>query len=884
LHHTYGTDWGRVSGTEIDESGYDFLADVFNTGGAKKYPRPANSGHCQSMTTALISSNDYWINNFMSGNPEGSNISPMQLGRIHRNAHFLSCRKYFYNTEPEDNAHNHTGMGQLNPVIVNSNQTWDFDIKMYNDIVVKTGATLTITCRVYMPFYSNIIVEKGAKLIIDGGTISSDRNNTMWYGISVLGQQHIAQDVAGAQGIIEMKNGATITDAMHAITLGNAVGGAYPTASSGGIARIVGSRFINNRNSIHFMDYENKPVWPAGSIKPNRSYITNTLFLLDDDYKTNLSFIKGPQAQIAASGVRGIQILGCNFDNQMSSTTRATFGSGYGIHSHNGGFVVSDYCPSITVGMPCTPATLIPSIIKGFEIGVFANSVAIADKPVWVQRTTIDNNTFGIYTGAVNTVDIHHNKFIVKDPNDITTYSNPPIGLRLETSSLFNVQENSFENKEYDVYYPSTSPYPWYVIRGFHAGVLVDRCGSDNNVIRRNTYDYLLLGNYSRKLNTNGFKSWWTSEADARGLEFKCNTYHLNTHDQYVFGANLSDHGMRVYQGTALKPAGNTFLDNSYPAADITAYRHYTYGVDPITNTVMAQNIRAYYYKGASTPNQELLRYDAANITKVNTPPDPNCASDYSGSGGSTSIVGGASSTVSHASYMAALNDTTENRSSNLHAVYVAMNSPYALLDNSLLYLSEGNSSAAYNSYNAIAQGFDILPEEAAEFVKGRLFVNMVARHYQAGISMESLSATDIDTLHYLVNNATMWAKTKACRWLEHAIGETCVPEAIEMPDTTANNNLRRGNDNTISFINEDEVSISPNPSATYFDIRYKLMSEKNAEIVVTDVSGRKISIVTLDYHKANTQIDARNWASGVYLYIIRQGDKTISNGKLIKQ
>lgn len=350
-----------------------------------------------------------------------------------------------------------------------------------------------------------------------------------------------------------------------------------------------------------------------------------------------------------------------------------------------------------------------------------------------------------------------------------------------------------------------------------------------------------------------------------------------------VLGSDPDNHGMRVYQGAYATPAGNTFLDNSYPVGAITDFKHFIFGLDGPSGIVKAQNIRAYYYKGAATLNQELLRYDVANITKAITPNNPPCESAYDGSGGSISIVGGASSTVTHTAYMAALNDTTEYRSSNLHAVYVAMNSPYALLDNCLLYLSEGNNSAAYTTYNAIAQGFDMLPEEADEFEKGLLFVNMVARHYQDTISMDSLSATDIDTLHYLVNNATMWAKTKACLWLQHSIGETCVPETIEIPDTTGNN-LRRGIENTLSSNAEDEVSISPNPSATYFDIHYKLLSEKNAKIVVSDVSGRKISIVTLDYHKTSTQIDARNWASGVYLYIIRQGDKTISNGKLIKQ
>jgi hypothetical protein len=878
LHHTYGTDWGTATGTERNEPYYDYLADIFNVGGAKKYPRPSNSADCQDLAKASISSTDYWINNFMSGNPEGQNISPMQLGRIHRNAHFLCNRKYMYNTNPEDVGHDGTGEGQINPVIVNSNQTWDFDIKMYNDIVVKTGNTLTITCRVFMPFHSNIIVEKGAKLVLDGGLITSDRPNTMWYGISVFGQSHLSQDAAGAQGIIEVKNGATISNALHAITLGDAVH--YSSGTTGGIARITDAHFINNRSSIGFSDYENKAVWPAGVIKPNRSYITNTTFVVDDNYKMDGPLVKGPIEQLAASGVRGIAIKGCTFDNQMSTATRAIFGSGYAIHTYDASYTVADYCASMTYGIPCSSTTLVPSIIRGYQIGILSSNVTKADKAVQVMSTSFEDNSFGFYGGTVNTADIHHNSFVIKD---LTSLVNTPVGVRLETSTNFNVQENTFENQEYSThYFPIYAPHPWYGISHVKTGVLVDRCGSDNNVIRRNTYDFLMFGNYSRKLNTNGYSSLWTTEADAKGLEFKCNTYHLNTNDQYILGSDLTNHGMRVYQGSASKPAGNNFIGSTYDVGAIHDYRHYMYGLDDASGLVKAQNIRTYYYKGGATPNQEILRYHSAYITKSTTSSDPDCSSAY-GSGGSTSIVGGASSTISHAALIAALEDTTEYRSSIIHTTYAAMNSPYALLDDCLLYLSEGNTQAAYTSYNAIAQGFEMLPEEEAEFEIGRLFVNMVARHYQDTISMDSLSTTDIDTLHYLLNNATMWAKTKACRWLEHAIGETCVPEAIEIPDTSGNNQ-RRAQEGLLSNGKEDRVQISPNPSRAYYDVTYSLQVAQNAELVITDLSGRKLSVVSLDYHNNNIRIDAQAWASGIYLYVVKQGAKTISNGKLIKQ
>ena len=228
---------------------------------------------------------------------------------------------------------------------------------------------------------------------------------------------------------------------MHAIGLGDNVH--YSSGSGGGIARIDNAHFINNRNSIGFTDYENKAVWPVGVIKPNRSYIRNTTFELNDDYKLDGPLVKGPIEQVAASGVRGIKIEGCTFDNAMSSATRAIFGSGNAIHTYDAGFDLVDYCPTVLVG-PCTSSTIIPSNITGFEVGVLSTNVVKADKAIRVINTKFENNGFGVYTASVNTNDIHHNHFIIKD---ITGRVTNPVGLRLETSTNFNVQENVFESK-----------------------------------------------------------------------------------------------------------------------------------------------------------------------------------------------------------------------------------------------------------------------------------------------------------------------------------------------------------------------------------------------------------------------------------------------------
>lgn len=82
----------------------------------------------------------------------------------------------------------------------------------------------------------------------------------------------------------------------------------------------------------------------------------------------------------------------------------------------------------------------------------------------------------------------------------------------------------------------------------------------------------------------------------------------------------------------------------------------------------------------------------------------------------------------------------------------------------------------------------------------------------------------------------------------------------------------------------ENQLSIHHNPSNNYFEVRYTLQQPQTAELCISDMSGRKISVVSVDYRKNSIRIDARNWANGVYLYRVQQGTKTIRYGKLVKQ
>jgi len=97
---------------------------------------------------------------------------------------------------------------------VNTDETWSINTRIFGDIVVKNGATLTITCQVHMSPKGKILVERGGKLVVDGGLLTGDCTDN-WKGIVVEG------DVPGHQaqsGKVVLKNGAIIEYARNAIS------------------------------------------------------------------------------------------------------------------------------------------------------------------------------------------------------------------------------------------------------------------------------------------------------------------------------------------------------------------------------------------------------------------------------------------------------------------------------------------------------------------------------------------------------------------------------------------------------------------------------------------------------------------------------------------
>ena len=832
-HHMFGAE-------SCDEADIDYLSDAF--GLSTTVPSTKNCPLPEFATDV-----------FMDNNRWGNYLTPLQIARWHRNAHFMSNRKYIYNTYPEDINHNHTGQGQLYAYNITKNESWDFDIKMYTDIVVKAGAKLSIKCRVLMPYHSNIIVEPGAELEIDGGLITSHNDTTMWYGISVWGDNTKSQNNVSDQGLITMKNGATLSNALHAITLYDAV--FNNSKRNGGIAKIDDAHFVNNRESVSWQDYHNLNwefkggVWTRTMLLPNKSYINRSTF------EVNEFMLRDPKAQIALCGVDGINIKGCSFINTMPYTATATRCLS-GCPDQN---AIATWNATFYLDQWKSPSTgvITPSYISGFRHGVFGQSFAVTNQ-FSVKNTTFEKNLIGVATSSVNSFKLIGNQFLLENPISSGVAA---LGAQLNSSSMYQIYNNTFN--------PTVDYSP-------RIGIEVKGGGSDYNKIKNNTFNHLNIACQSTYINTDGFFDP-LAEYKSKGLEFLCNNYNYNGAGIYISGADIAKDGIRRVQGSNLLPAGNTFI------ADGGIIARNAYG------TIYTLPLDRYYYYD-SDPNQNPTI--SVNVTSFATSYNNPCTINLSGSTGTTgseTTSSGSSNTMAaeagRIELANAYDDYSSDRFDHLNNALKYMNSPYAELERSLLYMQQGNVSQGLNIFNAIKDSMDLTIQEQNDFEQGAVLMRIIANKYTQSSTprWDSLSQMEIDSIRYVREHSTMWAHQRACSWLSFAINESCAIAIPEIPENSSSNTMRRTNESAVLNGKVQELKLQPNPSSNYFDVIYPI-DEFGLNIKITDVIGRTIYQTALPIKQNTYRILCNEWAVGVYLYQVSSKGKILYHGKFIKQ
>lgn len=136
-------------------------------------------------------------------------------------------------------------------LVITTDTDWDQKF-VSGKVIVKPGATLTIHGIASMSTNSEIIVEKGANLVIDGGMLTSC--HAEWKGIVVEGDA--ASGTQNNAGRIALLNNAVIENARTAISMNPShLQGSQIAAHYGGLVQADNATFRNCNRAVAFMKY-----------------------------------------------------------------------------------------------------------------------------------------------------------------------------------------------------------------------------------------------------------------------------------------------------------------------------------------------------------------------------------------------------------------------------------------------------------------------------------------------------------------------------------------------------------------------------------------------------------------------------------------------------
>jgi hypothetical protein len=517
---------------------------------------------------------------------------------------------------------------------ITSTTTWNDPKLISNNVYISPQCTLTVKNTVRMGTYidnngieqkAKIIVMRGednpgtqndksaGTLIIDGGKLTNLENcddpDVLWGGVEVWGfggtpnqsKSQLRQDGIYWQGKIILKNGAIIENAEIGVLLGKrtTVNGldSFDDTRTGGILSVANNgdpliqcaEFLNNKTSVRFQPYKNFiPNSNPIVYTDNLSAINNCFFDINTDY---LGGDWGYE-HIFLTGVKGVRIKGCIFENNKTSTH-----SGHGINALQAGFIVEAICNGNYLP-PCPDNALDKCYFKKFTKAI--NLANGATYTLSVKNSIFEDNSNGVVMSTVSNAVVILNEFKIgyytNDEGLGCLEKGVSYGIDMANCKGFSVEENMFSK------YPGAPT-------GNYIGIRVNACPSASDNIYLNKFVGLSQGNLAQGTNRS------VPEDDGTGVAYLCNQNINNSYDFYV-GSNSRIKGK---MGSLTSPSGNELTN---PGISIMQFQNDG-----------TQNVE--YYYNVNEPTQWLTEYSAYVspfwINYSNT-----CPSHYGGGGGGT--------------------------------------------------------------------------------------------------------------------------------------------------------------------------------------------------------------------------------------------------------
>lgn len=498
---------------------------------------------CEPIGTANCS------NNFMSYSKGRSNFTTLQLAHMHqllsggwRTAMLCECIR-----------------DANRDIVISSDQTWITGKVFGGNVIVNTGVTLTIQCKVNMPKNGSIIIHPGARVVVDSG-ICTNSCGYYWNGFEVWGQSNERQ-LTNLQGLLELKNGAIIENAGCGVRLGSLVSTepwTYDWGKTGGILRSsTGTVFKNNRKDVEFLTYQNY-INLNGQCNPrkNVSYFHDTEFLVDKV----LPDMPNLSQRVSMLDVDGIPFYSCNFHIEGDALTNYSIQNrGVGIYSLVSSFAVGGKClanspqnyecdpghlTAETLGEPSS--NIIPSRFSNYLLairGVSGDDFSTTS----ISASIFTNNQFGIFLKSMNNPSIYRNRFFIDEQN----YGWPiAYGASLLACNGYKIERNIFEGTG--------------SLNELNTGLWISSSPAESNEIYLNDFKGLFAGSIAQGTQAGG-------DFNMQGLELLCGLYENSKYNISVskYGPSLGkialkqgDYAQSASEYTA--PAGNLFTQTNW--------------------------------------------------------------------------------------------------------------------------------------------------------------------------------------------------------------------------------------------------------------------------------------------------------------------------------
>ncbi|MBR1514881.1 MAG: hypothetical protein IJ622_11425 [Bacteroidales bacterium] len=466
------------------------------------------------------------------------------------------------------------------PIIIDNAITCDTDHSTNRTIYVENSGTLTIkNCLFSIHPEAKIIVKPGGRCILDGCKLTCSCTGEMWQGIEVWGNKNANQseDANGeyAQGYVELRNGATIENAICALELWKP--GHWNT--TGGIVYAEDAVFRNNQKSVHALHYKN---YHANGKETNYNanfmrcrFDVNWNYLGDEDH----IFHK----HVDLDHVRGISFQSCDFSVTEPSDNISYWSSG--IAGCEAGFSVSGPCENSNI-QPCPSYD--NSTFSGFFSAIHAvNDGSKTPPAISVTHTTFTKNDYGIYVNNLSNAIVRFCDFDVKRQD----YWPCGAGIFLEHMNNFDIEENTLAKTN--------------TFSGDGIGIIIKDCAVQSKIYR-NSLESLRCGNLAW-----GRNILMKSSNNYLGLEYGCNTNTGNAIDFFVMDEDGVFSGIQSSQGSSLAAARNTFSTNGY---------HFYNGGD--------HRITYYYYGATGFEDEQPSNFNSKVILDSTTQTD-NCPSNF---------------------------------------------------------------------------------------------------------------------------------------------------------------------------------------------------------------------------------------------------------------